>query len=273
MEIKKAKERLRYHKRVLEGKIKAPKLNGITKKSNVDLAQAALDLLLAPKPSWNTDECIVPPPFENYTPVPSLIAPRAKHATREAWLDAFVSGSRKIFADAGYTLPDNIKISIGFPSVSALSARKQRLGECWSGKETHIFISPVLDDAARIAGITTHELVHAAGFSKHNKTFATCGAAVGLEGKPANMDAGPMWLDLHDALMRDLGPLPHHKIDTSKPEKKKQTTRLLKCECPDCGFTFRTTAKWIEGKSELTCPDPACGGVIILADNEGDSDD
>jgi predicted SprT family Zn-dependent metalloprotease len=256
MEIKKAKERLRYHKRVLAGKINAPKLNQLEKQANVDLAQAALDLL-----TGKTARITFP-----------IVPPTAKHLTREAWLEAFVDGSRKIFSDAGYTLPDNIKISIGFPSVSALSTRKQRLGECWSGKETHVFISPVLDDAIVIAGITTHELVHAAGHGKHNKAFATCGAAVGLEGKPASMDAGPIWHDLHTALMESLGPLPHHKIDTSKPEKKKQTTRLLKCECPDCGFTFRTTAKWIEGKDSLRCPDAECDGMIVL-DGEGETDD
>jgi len=254
MEIKKAKERLRYHTRVLQGKVKAPKLNQIEKQANVDLAQAALDLLITPRS----------------TPVRLAAKIAPKHATREAWLDAFVAGSRSLFASAGYTLPDNIKISIGFPSVSALSTRKQRLGECWSGDETHIFVSPVMDDVLKIAGVTTHELVHAAGFRKHNKQFAACGAAVGLEGKPASMAPGPEWHDLHTALLESLGPLPHHRIDTSKPETKKQTTRLLKCECPDCGFVFRTTAKW--SKPELRCPDPTCEG-LINTDSEGESDD
>jgi len=210
MEIKKAKERLRYHTRVLQGKVKAPKLNQIEKKSNVDLAQAALDLLLTSRSA----------------PVRLIAKVTSKHPTREAWLDAFVEGSRPLFASAGYTLPDNIKISIGFPSVAALSTRKQRLGECWSGDETHIFISPVMDDVTEIAGVTTHELVHAAGFKNHSKAFSACGAALGLEGKPASMAPGPEWHDLHTALLKSLGPLPHHRIDTSKPETKKQTTRL-----------------------------------------------
>lgn len=27
---------------------------------------------------------------------------------------------------------------------------------------------------------------------------------------------------------------------------KKQTTRMLKCECPQCGYTVRTTRKWLD---------------------------
>jgi hypothetical protein len=26
----------------------------------------------------------------------------------------------------------------------------------------------------------------------------------------------------------------------------KQTTRLIKCQCNDCGYTVRTTARWLE---------------------------
>ena len=84
---------------------------------------------------------------------------------REAWLHAVADRLRPIFASHGATIPDKIRLTCGFPSVRALSAKQQRLGECWSGaasKDGHveIMISPVLDDPMRVAGVLAHELGH-----------------------------------------------------------------------------------------------------------------
>ena len=34
----------------------------------------------------------------------------------------------------------------------------------------------------------------------------------------------------------------------------KQSTRLIKCECAECGYTMRTTTKWIETLGAPLCP-------------------
>jgi len=50
-------------------------------------------------------------------------------------------------------------------------------------------------------------------------------------------------------------------------EEKKQTTRMLKAECPDpdCGCTFRITQKWVdEAGGTLICPVPGCEGEIVF---------
>lgn len=41
-----------------------------------------------------------------------------------------------------------------------------------------------------------------------------------------------------------------------EPEKKvKQSSRMLKCECPTCGYVARTTRYWIKERGTPACPD------------------
>lgn len=187
--------------------------------------------------------------------------------TREQWLNAFIEGSRFIFAEAGYPLPDEIKISIGFPSSNALGAKKRNIGEHWdgdaSGAPNQIFISPLLETVEAIAGTVTHELCHAAvgNKHKHNAPFIRCGEALGLEGKPKNMGPGETWRTTHGNIIFALGELPHSKLAAQLKDSKAQKNRHGKCLCDTCGFTFRTTKKWVEGR-ELRCPDAACDGIV-----------
>lgn len=237
-EITKARKRLQYHRQVLKGKVNAPRLTLAQKEANVKEAEAALAALQP-----------------------------AKLPNRETWLNAFIAKARPVFHQAGYVLPPNIKISIGFPSHGGLSARKLTLGECWKGQaegEFHVFVSPLIDDTKKAAGITTHELAHTAAGMNHRKPFAKCCAAIGLEGKPASNEPGTLWDKFFAPILEELGPIPHHKLVPADKDKKKQTTRMLKCECPVCGFTFRTTAKWLEDKRVLKCPDVDCDGFIDL---------
>ena len=44
-------------------------------------------------------------------------------------------------------------------------------------------------------------------------------------------------------ILEKLGEYPHAKLDAST--RKKQTTRLVKCHCVTCGYTVRTTSKWL----------------------------
>jgi hypothetical protein len=36
--------------------------------------------------------------------------------------------------------------------------------------------------------------------------------------------------------------------------RKKQGTRLIKCECPECGYIARVTAKWLDEAGAPICP-------------------
>lgn len=56
---------------------------------------------------------------------------KTKFKTREQWLNAAIVDLTKLFKDK---VPQNVKVSCGFPSRQALGARRQRVGECWSDK-------------------------------------------------------------------------------------------------------------------------------------------
>jgi hypothetical protein len=195
----------------------------------------------------------------------------ATFATREAWLNKFKDAARPCFEDAGFPLPENVRVSIGFPSGGT---RGRAIGECWSAvasKDGHfeIFLRPSIETDARIADVLTHELVHAAvGLeAKHGKPFKRCATALGLEGKMTATVAGDGWRKWALPILEELGPMPGAPLTEMKKLGKKQTTRMLKCECSDCGFVFRTTRSHIGSHPEgLRCPAPECGGEVVVAE-------
>ena len=206
------------------------------------------------------------------TPLSEQASPQAGKAgvrfhAREQWLAAFVDCARPHFVRAGAKLPDKVRLSIGF---TAGGRRAKALGQCWSEAcsadgSFEIFIVPSLDDASRIADILTHELVHAAvGIDAgHGPAFRRVAKALGLTGKMTATVAGEEWHAWADTIVADLGPLPHARLDTDgKTTRKKQSTRLLKCECDSCGFVFRASAKWVLDGGPLRCPDPDCDGEM-----------
>lgn len=178
-----------------------------------------------------------------------------KFETREAWLIAAVSAMTPWFEQHEYKVP-NVRVACGWPSARALSAKKRCLGECWSkdaatDKTVQIFISPWLVDVSSEAGVLAtlvHEVVHAVVGNKegHNKVFGKCARAVGLEGKLTSTVAGAPLIEELQAWSQELGEYPHARLDSFKRPTKKQTTRMVKCSCPDCGYTVRTSRKWLE---------------------------
>ncbi|API58532.1 hypothetical protein BSL82_03755 [Tardibacter chloracetimidivorans] len=194
----------------------------------------------------------------------------SQHPTRESWLNAFTAAARPHFDRVGFPLPSEVRSSIGFPSKGA---RSKVIGECWSNavsEDGHfeIFLRPSMQsDASRIADVLTHELVHAAvGLeAKHGRKFAKCATALGLTGKMTATVAGPEWHVWADPILASLGPLPGAALGDLQLSSggKKQTTRMLKLECDQCGFSCRTTAKHIEAHEDgLTCPVPDCDGNL-----------
>jgi len=186
-----------------------------------------------------------------------------KHETREGWLLAAVALMRPLFKDKGYTVPE-VRVSCGWPSVKALAAKNQRLGEAWSkdassDKIAQIFITPSVDKAVDDYGILpilVHEVAHATVGVKegHNKVFGKCARAVGLEGKLTSTTAGKELTTVCEKWSAALGPFPHAKLDFSKSPRKKQTTRLIKCEDKESGYNVRITRKWLEEGGAPICP-------------------
>jgi hypothetical protein len=187
--------------------------------------------------------------------------------TREEWLGKLTRNVElHVFRPAGYDVPD-VHIACGWPSTRGLSAKRRRIGECWSRKCSEdgvhqIFISPYISDTPEVAATVVHELGHAAVGSeaKHGALFRAMMKAVGLEGKPTSTHAGDELTVQLVAITDKLGPYPHAALKASEVDKKKQSTRLIKAECPGCGYVIRTTRKWIDEAGLPTCP---CGEEFV----------
>lgn len=179
---------------------------------------------------------------------------------REQYLHALTGRLRTDFQLAGLTLPDTLHLSVGFPSKSALSRKRKRIGECWHAKQSkdgchQIFISPLLiaDDMAHVL---VHELLHAAlpPDVGHGKAFKQAMKPLGLTGKAtATVPSDALTARLRD-IMDALGPYPHPVLSADGAMNCKQGTRLLKVECGECGYVARVTAKWIESAGAPICP-------------------
>lgn len=185
--------------------------------------------------------------------------------TREEWLGRMVEAFRPAFAGLGHPLPERIRVSCGWPSKSALSSKSRRIGEAWShrcsGDGAHeTFLSPVLADPIDVGAVLVHELVHhAVGVQHgHKGPFKRCALAIGLEGPMRATNASQVLRERLHAIAQDLGAYPHAVLQGSDG-RKKQTTRMLKVACADCGCIVRMTRQWLDTVGAPTC---ACGGAM-----------
>jgi hypothetical protein len=166
------------------------------------------------------------------------------YSTREEWLVAAIEELRPMFMARATALPSRIRVTCGFPSTAA---RSGAVGQCFADTASadqhyEILISPVLDQPARVFNVLVHELCHTLpGCMNHGRAFQTAAAAMPLVPNPSwkATVAGPVFAPAYDAIIQSLGPYPHAEV--SLGTRKKQTTRLLKAVCPDCGYVIRLT--------------------------------
>lgn len=177
--------------------------------------------------------------------------PGAYYDTREAWLQALVDSLRPWYEAEGVTVPP-VHISPGFTSKGA---RSKRIGECWSPGSSddgvpHVFIHPAYNDPEAVAAVVVHELIHAAigTEAKHGPKFKTVAVQLGLEGRMTATTPSESLLSQLAPVLKDLGEYPHGALRPGGTGSTgpKQTTRMIKCECPSCGYLVRTTQKWID---------------------------
>lgn len=111
---------------------------------------------------------------------------------------------------------------------------------------------------SQIAAILAHELVHAAvGIpAGHGKAFKRAALGLGLVGPMRATIPGEAFLTAIAPILDAAGLLPHARLDTDGESTgpKKQKTRMLKCECAECGYTVRTARKWLEQAGAPLCP-------------------
>ena len=146
------------------------------------------------------------------------------------------------------------------------------IGECFcssaSKDGTHeIFISPYLEESTDVLAVLLHELIHAwVGIkAKHGKAFKVVAVKAGLEGKMTATIAGADLCKQLKAWSNELGPYPHARLGMGGDRlKPKQGTRMLKLECPKCGYAARTTRKWLD----VGLPTCVCGTKFTCGDAE-----
>ena len=176
---------------------------------------------------------------------------------RETWLNLITDKHiRNHFNNAGYTIPDNVRLSC------SLTSTKKAIGQCWSSiasEDNHfeIFIHPSIAESNRVVDILIHELCHAVvGIEAGHKTpFKLCAEAVGLTGKMTATIATPELNEQITEWVSDMGEYPHAPLVQSGI--KKQSTRMIKCVCSRCDYQVYTSKKWIE-VSIPVCPDVDC---------------
>jgi hypothetical protein len=181
-----------------------------------------------------------------------------KKITREQWLLLAVEEFRKgLFAPKKYKVP-YVHVSVGFPSTGRKS---KTIGEHWYpeasiDKKGQVFITPALGKAMAVLEVLVHELVHAAvgpGHG-HGPVFKKCALAVGLEGKMRSTHAGRELKQVITAVISKIGPYPHSELKSGWSPKKKQSTRMLKMSCDDCGYIARASLTAITAAGAVICP-------------------
>lgn len=214
------------------------------------------------------------------------------HPNRETWLNFVAEQMKPMFEKLEAPLPDKIRISIGFTSNGK---RGKSIGECWDNRcsvsgHFEIFIRPDLAESEemmplQVVAILAHELVHAAvGIpAGHGSKFRRVAKGLGLEGKMTATVPGAAFESAIAPILKAAGALPHSRLKTSgiledgqvgegedQPKTtapKKQTKRHIKCKCSDCGYTARTTKKWLDSIGAPHCP--AHGEMEICESDDG----
>lgn len=206
--------------------------------------------------------------------------------TRESWLHAAIEDLRPRFVEVGMTLPEKIHVSVGF-GFGSKAESKNILGQTWATFASedgvnHVFISPEINDTARVLATLLHELIHVADDNKHGHrgAFAEAATRLGLEGPMTATTASIELAADMITLAAELGDYPHGALSAATRIRQhepvpvpsgggrissgpaKQGTRMLKVVCPVHGYTVRTTAKWLDSMGFPSCP---CGEVMKLA--------
>lgn len=188
---------------------------------------------------------------------------RNEQGDREQWLNTLGSWIAEDIIEPhaerlGLPYPP-MRFSVGFPPRS--SARSKTIGVCvarHASADAHneIFITPAIDDSAQIAHVLVHEIIHAFLDNEdgHKGRFVVLAKACGLVGKMTATTAGSELEKKLALYIDELGPIPAARIDLQNA-KKKQDTRSLKCECSECGFTFRASAMQLRRVTkDSACP-------------------
>lgn len=177
---------------------------------------------------------------------------------RQQWIEKALKALRGHFAFYGYKVPENIRVTIGWP----VGGRK-RIGECHyseNSKDEHfeLFISPELGKSSKygdhpVIEVIAHEICHTIAGPKagHKRPFKIVATAIGLEGKMTSTKPGPAMQTFIETFEKEHGPYPAGALTRSMVKKK--ATYMIKCLCSECDYQVYTTAKHLD-KGDPICP-------------------
>jgi hypothetical protein len=208
-------------------------------------------------------------------------------ALRHKWLESIAAGLHPRFHGAGYSIPGNVRISLGFPRPGA---DKDPLGKIWPAELStdgffEIFISPEGHDTIEIIGVVAHEPVHAAVGLKagHRRAFKKCANAIGLIGRMrSTTESAELRAWMYSVLISKYGEYPSGRIvreDTVKTPRK----RSIRCTCTTCDYVASVPIKCFQQYGAPLCPrhglmipelaealpDEAIPGQTLLFDDAG----
>ena len=181
-----------------------------------------------------------------------------QHDTREGWLLQAADQMRNLVfktSDVEFQVPD-FRVSVGWPKGKRSTTAV--IGECFNSanfedKVPQIYISPVLEDAEQILGCLAHEMIHALDDCRngHRGHFAYVFKRIGMVGKKTQCAVGEDLALVLKTISESLGEYPHSKMGRGAGKKSgpsKQGTRMLAVKCidPECGYSVRTTRKWLD---------------------------
>ena len=157
------------------------------------------------------------------------------------------------------------------------AGRRRAVGWFWSQKwnaakkSVHeINMSAECLQSYDMGELMLHELAHAENHAlgikdcsgrQHNKKFKSMAERLGLEVKPRDKSVGYGFTDLaqpgKDFLAKvnfDAKIFSAYRSGSSPKLGKGAGSRLVKCECGDCGYIVRTTKTWLESTGAPICP-------------------
>src|SRR5438132_1289084 len=91
----------------------------------------------------------------------------------------------------------------------------------------------------------------------HREPFRFMALKLGLVGPMRSTRPGTLLTERLNNLSEQLGTYPHATLNAR--DRKKQSTRLLRCECPACGYIARITQKWLA----IGLPVCPCGTSLV----------
>ncbi|MCG8450025.1 MAG: hypothetical protein MI725_10670 [Pirellulales bacterium] len=182
--------------------------------------------------------------------------PVSSAEAREKWLRDVASGMTGWFDDLGFPLPA-FEVRSGFPSVGM---RSPNISESWTqddGASYVVFIRPDRSEAFDVAAALAFQLCHIAVGKRdsHGHLFRHLAISIGLRGTKTESPPGVLFKEIVTPVLEQAGDLPSPEITpTDKDKRTRQTARLLKVACQECGYVVRVSRKWLEGVGPPHCP-------------------